>query len=101
MIASVLVAIVSFASLAAAQTAVGVGNQTIIPSSVDINTRNGWCVQQMNTCTSLCPQKDWTVNNCSTTALQAQCTCADGSEPNLAEYRDTLPYNICQAYIGQ
>ncbi|KAK6344285.1 hypothetical protein TWF696_007926 [Orbilia brochopaga] len=91
-------------SLAAAQSSssnpVGLGNQTIIPSSVDVNTRNGWCIAQMNICTTLC-SKDWKDNECDISKLTYTCNCADGSKPDIVKYRDTLPFNVCQAYIAQ
>ncbi|KAF3920452.1 hypothetical protein ABW20_dc0105271 [Dactylellina cionopaga] len=101
MIAKVVIAIASLASLAAAQSSgVGIGNQTIVPTSVDVNTRNGWCVSEKNTCTTLCSQ-NWSTNDCDTTTLKATCVCADNSKPSLVEYRDTLPFFVCQEYIAQ
>ncbi|EPS37590.1 hypothetical protein H072_8711 [Dactylellina haptotyla CBS 200.50] len=100
MIAPILLAIASLASLSAAQ--VGLGNQTIVPTSVDVNTRNGWCIAEKNTCTTLC-NKNWQTNDCdiNTLAVNGTCVCSDGSEPDLVNYRDTLPFFICQAYIAQ
>ncbi|EWC44802.1 hypothetical protein DRE_06440 [Drechslerella stenobrocha 248] len=104
MIASNLfaVAVIGFASLSAAQSTngVGVGNQTVVPSSVDVNERNNWCIAQKNTCTTLC-SKDWTTNDCDINTLKASCICADGSEPDLVPYRNTLPYFVCTEYIAQ
>ncbi|KAK6541890.1 hypothetical protein TWF694_007667 [Orbilia ellipsospora] len=91
---------VTFASLAALATAqVGVGNQTVLPDSVDLNTRNGWCRSEMDTCTTLC-SKNWSTNNCSAAALTYSCVCADGSKPDLVNYINTLPFFICQQYIA-
>ncbi|KAJ6259677.1 hypothetical protein Dda_5315 [Drechslerella dactyloides] len=101
---SIALALAGLASLAAAQStsssSVGVGNQTIIPSSVDVNTRNGWCIAEMNTCTTLCA-KNWKDNECDINKLTFNCVCADGSKPEIMNYRDTLPYFVCQAYIAQ
>ncbi|KAF3907834.1 hypothetical protein AA313_de0206781 [Arthrobotrys entomopaga] len=93
--------IVTFASLAALTAAqVGVGNQTVIPTSIDLNTRNGWCRSEMDTCTTLC-SKNWSSNNCSAADLTYSCICADGSKPDLVSYINTLPFFICQQYIAE
>ncbi|KAK6529475.1 hypothetical protein TWF281_008648 [Arthrobotrys megalospora] len=97
--APVLVAFASLASLVLAQD-VGVGNQTIIPSSVDINTRSGWCRSEKDTCTFLC-SKNWSTNDCDQNTLEFACVCADGSKPDLVSYTNTLPFFICQEYIAQ
>ncbi|KAF3931591.1 hypothetical protein ABW19_dt0209763 [Dactylella cylindrospora] len=100
MIAPIFVAVAGLASLAAAQSTAGVGNQTIVPTSVDVNTRNGWCRAQQDSCTALC-NENWSTNDCDIDTLEAECECADGSTPDLAIYLNTLPYFICQEYIGQ
>ncbi|RVD83231.1 uncharacterized protein DFL_007627 [Arthrobotrys flagrans] len=102
MIGFALIAVASLASssLAAAQDGVGIGNQTIIPSSVDLNTRNGWCRSEKDTCTTLC-SKNWSTNDCDQNTLEFACVCADGSEPDLVNYRNTLPFFVCQEYIAQ
>ncbi|KAF3922702.1 hypothetical protein ABW21_db0205070 [Orbilia brochopaga] len=104
---SIALALAGLVALVAAQSStssssnpVGLGNQTIVPSSVDVNTRNGWCIAQMNICTTLC-SKNWDDNTCDINKLTYTCTCADGSKPDIVKYRDTLPFNVCQAYIAQ
>ncbi|EGX50089.1 hypothetical protein AOL_s00076g440 [Orbilia oligospora ATCC 24927] len=103
MIGFALIAVASLASsslVAAQQNGVGIGNQTIIPTSVDVNTRNGWCRSEKDTCTTLC-SKNWTTNDCDQNTLEVSCVCADGSKPELVNYRNTLPFFICQEYIAQ
>ncbi|KAK6335042.1 hypothetical protein TWF718_010484 [Orbilia javanica] len=100
MIPFTLLAVASLASLVAAQEGVGIGNQTIIPTSVDINTRNGWCRSEKDTCTTLC-SKNWSTNDCDQTTLEVSCICADGSKPELVNYRNTMPFFICLEYIAQ
>ena len=31
--------------------------------------------------------------------LEYECTCTDGSTPNITDYRDTLPFYVCQQWI--
>ncbi|KAF3078918.1 hypothetical protein TWF569_003453 [Orbilia oligospora] len=103
MIGFALIAVASLASsslVAAQQDGVGIGNQTIIPTSVDVNTRNGWCRSEKDTCTTLC-SKNWSTNDCDQNTLEVSCVCADGSKPELVNYRNTLPFFICQEYIAQ
>ncbi|KAF3182789.1 hypothetical protein EYR41_005211 [Orbilia oligospora] len=103
MIGFALIAVASLASsslVAAQQDGVGIGNQTIIPTSVDINTRNGWCRSEKDTCTTLC-SKNWSTNDCDQNTLEVSCVCADGSKPELVNYRNTLPFFICLEYIAQ
>lgn len=102
MIGFALIAVASLASssLVAAQGGVGIGNQTIVPSSVDLNTRNSWCRSEKDTCTTLC-SKNWSTNDCDQNTLEAACVCADGSKPDLVDYMNTLPFFICQEYIAQ
>jgi len=106
MLAPVILFVTSLATLAVAQsttapTGPGIGNQTIVPDSVPLSERNSWCLQQQNSCTSLCPGGQWANNTCVATTLVYSCSCADGSVPDLAIYLNTLPYQICEAYIGQ
>ncbi|KAK6511652.1 hypothetical protein TWF481_000561 [Arthrobotrys musiformis] len=101
MVGIAVLVIASLASSVFAQSdGVGIGNQTIIPSSVDVNTRNGWCRSEKDTCTTLC-SKNWSTNDCDQNTLEYSCVCADGSKPDLLAYRNTLPFFVCQEYIAQ
>ncbi|KAK6354021.1 hypothetical protein TWF730_008441 [Orbilia blumenaviensis] len=97
-ITSLVLTSLAAASFVSAQA--GIGNQTIIPSSVDLNTRNGWCRSERDTCTTLC-SKNWSTNDCDQNTLEFACVCADGSKPDLVSYTNTLPFFICQQYIAQ
>ncbi|MCJ1300411.1 hypothetical protein MMC08_003208 [Hypocenomyce scalaris] len=86
----------ALAGFAAAQ------NTTLNPNSVPLSTRNAWCNAETNNCPLLCGGLSYTgPNTCDGSTLTYQCTCTNGSAPDLAAYSDTLPSYICsQNYIN-
>jgi hypothetical protein len=72
-------------------------NLTVPVESVDVNTRNQWCVAQYNTCKILCNQgKDVKTNDCKPDTLKYECACKSGT-PELDQYTQTIPTFMCQA----
>ncbi|KZF26861.1 hypothetical protein L228DRAFT_265216 [Xylona heveae TC161] len=90
------------ASAAFAGFASALGNQTIDPNSVDLSTRNSWCLSENNNCPLLCGGSgDVQTLSCDGNTLQYQCVCTNGSSPDVAAYTGTLPFFICQEYVSQ
>ncbi|PLN82877.1 hypothetical protein BDW42DRAFT_192693 [Aspergillus taichungensis] len=90
-----LAVIASLAGAINAQTVV-----TIDPSSVDISTREQWCLSQTSSCPLLCLQypkstSEPTSNTCDSDTLSYTCVCDNGKSPNASEYSQTIPYFIC------
>ncbi|KFY26708.1 hypothetical protein V493_03922 [Pseudogymnoascus sp. VKM F-4281 (FW-2241)] len=65
------------------------------PSKVDPQISASWCIGQRTGCQTLCDGNAPT-NNCDPKALTYACLCADGTTPNLADYKNTLPQYVCQ-----
>lgn len=84
-----------------------IGSQTIDPSTVDSDTKNKWCDQQIAQCPLLCLQlpnatTDATAENtCDPPSLVYSCVCENGLSPNASEYSQTIPYFECKEYGTQ
>jgi hypothetical protein len=74
-------------------------NFTISPDSVEIGRRASWCTAQQNNCDTICGAAS--ANSCNPSTLDFKCTCASGDKPDLAEYKNTMPYYICQEAADQ
>jgi hypothetical protein len=85
----VAVALASF-SLVNAQ------NFTVDPNSVDSGKRSQWCAAEINTCGTLCGNGNIGNNACDVNTLSYACACADGSSPDLEQYKNTMPWFFCQ-----
>jgi hypothetical protein len=87
-----VVAVALMAATAVAQT-----NVTYIdPASIEPQISASWCIGQRAACDTLC-SSDAPTNDCNPTTLTYSCLCANGSTPDLALYKNTLPDYICQA----
>ncbi|KXJ95930.1 hypothetical protein Micbo1qcDRAFT_158057 [Microdochium bolleyi] len=64
------------------------------PGLVPLGDRVGWCNAQSNACGKFCISLG--ANSCDENTLQFNCSCTNGQSPDLTEYKDTLPWNICQ-----
>ncbi|KAF3222960.1 hypothetical protein TWF679_004158 [Orbilia oligospora] len=83
--------ILPFASLLLTTSA----QTTIDLSTVPPSTRSAWCQGNLQACPFLCIGGT-RVNSCDSSTLEYECTCSDGSTPDLSQYALTLPYFICQ-----
>ncbi|KAF8424611.1 hypothetical protein EV426DRAFT_712423 [Tirmania nivea] len=95
------VAVLALASglftLASAQT-----YPVITADDVLNSTREIWCQQQMGICPNLCQDQahvDPVNNDCWSEDLHYECVCKGGFRPNLTEYSQTIPYNLCMQSI--
>jgi len=77
-------------------------NFTFDPTQIPLSTKNQWCLSETNTCPLLCGgDSDTAGNDCDGTTLTYNCTCTNGSAPDLAAYTNTLPFLICQSAYGE
>ncbi|KAF3119966.1 hypothetical protein TWF569_003395 [Orbilia oligospora] len=83
--------ILPFASLLLTTSA----QTTIDPSTVPSSTRSAWCQGNLQACPLVCGGGT-SVNSCDSNTLEYECTCSDGSTPDLSQYALTLPYFVCQ-----
>ncbi|KAK8088133.1 pci domain-containing protein, partial [Apiospora hydei] len=84
-------------------------------NKVPVGTRNGWCQAQLNACDQICsppsqstcdfvcylllgprPVEYLTDYFPTQNTLDYQCACADGSDPKLGQYTNTIDYFTCQ-----
>ncbi|ORY66043.1 uncharacterized protein BCR38DRAFT_483701 [Pseudomassariella vexata] len=70
-------------------------NFTIDPTEVALSTRAAWCQSEINVCNQVCSDAAST-NACDPELLTYDCTCTDGTTPDVSEYRLSLPFYICQ-----
>lgn len=74
-------------------------NFTISPDSVEISRRASWCTAQQNNCDIICGAAS--ANSCDPSTLSFSCSCASGDKPDLTEYKNTMPFFICQEAADQ
>ncbi|KAI1083062.1 hypothetical protein F5B20DRAFT_528404 [Whalleya microplaca] len=66
----------------------------IDPSDIDISDAVSWCTGEQNSCNTLCGTA---INNdCSTTTLDFTCVCQGGNEPDMNQYKNTMPWFVCE-----
>ncbi|KAI1866531.1 hypothetical protein JX265_007832 [Neoarthrinium moseri] len=87
------VAVVALSALAL----VSAGNSTfsINPSAVPLSTRAAWCTSETNVCTAVCNNSPSEIS-CDPATLDYECSCNDGTTPDMNEYKESLPFHICQ-----
>ncbi|KAL1882655.1 hypothetical protein Plec18167_003077 [Paecilomyces lecythidis] len=67
---------------------------------VSSTEKASWCTGQRNICPKICSGAAQT-NTCDPDTLSFSCVCSDGSVPNSSEYKQSLPYFVCEANFGQ
>ncbi|OBT64329.1 hypothetical protein VE03_06787 [Pseudogymnoascus sp. 23342-1-I1] len=95
------VALVAGSAIAQSTTGSTALNFTYIDvANVDPQEAASWCIGERTGCQTLCDGNAPT-NDCDAQKLTYKCLCDDGSTPDLAEYKNTLPDFVCQAnYAG-
>lgn len=99
MLSASIVAVALLAGSAIAQSKTGSTalNFTYFdPASVDPQQAASWCIGERTGCQTLCDGNAPT-NDCDAQKLTYSCLCANGSAPDLADYKNTLPDFVCQA----
>ncbi|KAI5283226.1 hypothetical protein KEM54_002304 [Ascosphaera aggregata] len=71
------------------------------PGVVSDGDKTAWCQGQLSSCPKICPDGVASKNTCNPTSLTFSCICGDGSTPNVAEYKNTLPFFVCEENFGQ
>lgn len=73
-------------------------------NSVPADEKTAWCDAQENTCPEICGGQGQIAtggNECDTSTLQFTCKCRNGTEPNMSEYQQSVPGQMCRFwYIG-
>ncbi|GAD96034.1 predicted protein [Paecilomyces variotii No. 5] len=67
---------------------------------VSSTEKASWCTGQRNICPKICGGAAQT-NVCDPDSLSFSCVCADGSTPDSSQYKQSLPYFVCEANFGQ
>ncbi|PGH27825.1 hypothetical protein AJ80_00375 [Polytolypa hystricis UAMH7299] len=92
------------AFLAASFLVSGVAAQTFPagfnPGNIEPDQKSSWCQAQLDTCPKICGGF-YKQNRCDSSALTWECTCSNGTVPDVASYKNTLPFFICEAAYGQ
>ncbi|KFY36812.1 hypothetical protein V495_07590 [Pseudogymnoascus sp. VKM F-4514 (FW-929)] len=100
MLTTSILAVALVAGSAVAQTATkgstALNFTYIDPTTVDPQIAASWCIGERTGCQTLCDGNAPT-NDCDAQKLTYKCLCDDGSTPDLAEYKNTLPDYVCQA----
>ena len=97
----------AFSLLAVAGFSAAQDQYHIDPDSVPQATRDYWCDQQQSVCPFICLQQpnvtssDTITNDCDADTLTYSCVCEGNITPNLTEYTQTMPFNICQMWGTQ
>ncbi|KKY29134.1 hypothetical protein UCRPC4_g00166 [Phaeomoniella chlamydospora] len=106
MYASIAIVVSALAALTAAQTSTtndSASSTQYMPASatsgfdsseVSASTKESWCLAELNTCRTVCGSAS--TNTCDDTSLTYECTCSNGTTPDLTAYTNSLPYYICQ-----
>ncbi|KAF2499839.1 hypothetical protein BU16DRAFT_524281 [Lophium mytilinum] len=100
--ASLLLAASAFSGLVAAQNYSACCD--INPGSVDPQLRQTWCRAEQNTCPELCGGIGNLANNgnlCDSNLLTYTCECKDGTKPNVTNYQQSLPAQMCLTWVEQ
>lgn len=109
---SKIIAVSALVALTSAQSASTTVSQSMPPAAtsgfnpgnVSASDASSWCLAQQNTCPQICGSTVGgyaSTNACSSTAFTYTCICANGTEPDVTAYVQTLPYFICQATYMQ
>ncbi|KMQ47514.1 hypothetical protein A7C99_3244 [Trichophyton rubrum] len=88
--------------LASTVTALG-SNYTVPPDfnagAVSPDEKANWCQAEANTCSDVCGS--YLVNRCDPGTLEFSCQCQNGTVPEIEQYKNSLPWFICQATFSQ
>ncbi|KAK3322755.1 hypothetical protein B0H66DRAFT_602185 [Apodospora peruviana] len=64
--------------------------------SVDLTTRNQWCLSEINTCRTVCDEQNASSSNlCDPDTLEYRCDCVSGWTPPIEYYKNSLPSLMC------
>ncbi|DAA75129.1 TPA_exp: Uncharacterized protein A8136_1880 [Trichophyton benhamiae CBS 112371] len=88
--------------LASTVTALG-SNYTVPPDfnagAISPEEKANWCEAEANTCNDVCGS--YLINRCDPSTLEFSCQCQNGTVPQIDQYKNSLPWFICQATFSQ
>ncbi|KFY24973.1 hypothetical protein V491_01950, partial [Pseudogymnoascus sp. VKM F-3775] len=101
MLTTSILAVALVAGSAVAQSTSSTGSIALNTTYIDLTTIDpqitaSWCIGERSGCQTLCDGNAPT-NDCDPTKITYKCVCEDGSTPDLAKYKNTLPEFVCQA----
>ncbi|CRG89837.1 hypothetical protein PISL3812_06876 [Talaromyces islandicus] len=62
--------------------------------------KRSWCLAETNACPQICGGAA-SPNNCDPSTLSFECTCVNGTVPDVEPYINTIPFFVCQANFDQ
>ncbi|QKX62480.1 uncharacterized protein TRUGW13939_09641 [Talaromyces rugulosus] len=62
--------------------------------------KRSWCLAETNTCPQICGGAA-SPNDCDPDTLNFDCTCVNGTVPDVEPYTNTIPFFVCQANYDQ
>ncbi|EEA25841.1 hypothetical protein TMatcc_005920 [Talaromyces marneffei ATCC 18224] len=71
-------------------------NLGLVPST----TLSAWCQGERNTCPLVCGGAA-SANDCDANTLNFDCTCSNGTTPDLTPYKNTIPFYVCLENFNQ
>ncbi|KAF2740452.1 hypothetical protein EJ04DRAFT_455576 [Polyplosphaeria fusca] len=100
-----LVAAAAFTGLVSAQNATFANGPccSVDVSGLNSTVRGDFCQAQQNTCREICQEASTTRfknNTCAVETLQFNCTCGDNSTPNMSDYQQTVPGQLCLLWFA-
>jgi len=70
------------------------------PSKISPDLKLTWCQAEFDSCRNICRGLH-SKNQCDSVALTFSCVCSNGTVPDVAAYKNTLPFFICEANFEQ
>ncbi|KAF1824300.1 uncharacterized protein K489DRAFT_335577 [Dissoconium aciculare CBS 342.82] len=105
---SILVAVAAFAGFAVAQNLDGAvfngqnysisGPIAVPPQNLDVGYKRKICLAQTQQCPQICGGLA-TKNTCDDSTLAWNCSCSNGNQPNISDYEQTVPGQICRTWF--
>ncbi|KAM0721761.1 hypothetical protein Q7P37_002686 [Cladosporium fusiforme] len=80
----------------------GTGPELDNPGSVPLAERATWCRAQTQNCPRICGgSTTGGGNTCDPVTLTYSCICSDGNSPNISDFEQTLPGQVCRKSVEQ
>ncbi|KAF2740455.1 hypothetical protein EJ04DRAFT_424874, partial [Polyplosphaeria fusca] len=75
---------------------------SVDPSNINDTVKATYCAAEQNTCRELCDISSTgpTKNTCDEQDLTYSCVCGDGLQPNMSDYQQTVPAQLCLLWFA-
>ncbi|KAF2206015.1 hypothetical protein GQ43DRAFT_152 [Delitschia confertaspora ATCC 74209] len=96
--------LLAFAALSSVTIAQNISCCSIDAGSVPPETKREWCQAERNTCPEICGGIGKLAsggNNCDINTLEFTCECADGRKPNMSDYQQSVPGQMCLVWFDR